>query len=94
MNASFTANPKKFLHADTFSFVEPRACGPPLSVDESVKSRKTYVAARMVHRLLAREPKRTRLLPTVLDLRPGILPLLSRNLSATSLFSFYFVLAL
>jgi hypothetical protein len=32
----------------------------------------------MVHRLflvLAREPKRTRLLPTVLDLRPGILPL-------------------
>lgn len=30
---SFTANPKKFLNADTFSFVEPRACGPPLSVD-------------------------------------------------------------
>lgn len=62
---SFTANPKKFLNADTFCFVEPRACGPPLSVgsiglDESVKSRSTYVAARMVHRLflvLAREPK-------------------------------------
>ncbi|KAI3674115.1 hypothetical protein L2E82_52614 [Cichorium intybus] len=36
----------------------------------------------MVHRLflvLAREPKRTRLLPTVLDLRPGILPLSNRN---------------
>ncbi|CAK9188161.1 unnamed protein product [Ilex paraguariensis] len=36
----------------------------------------------MVHRLflvLAREPKRTRLLPTVLDLRPGILPLSKRN---------------
>lgn len=30
---SFTANPKKFLNADTFSFAEPRACGPPLSVD-------------------------------------------------------------
>ena len=29
---SFTANPKKFLYVDTFSFVEPRACGPPLSV--------------------------------------------------------------
>lgn len=29
---SFTANPKKFLNADTFCFVEPRACGPPLSV--------------------------------------------------------------
>jgi len=29
---SFTANPKKFLNADTFSFVEPQACGPPLSV--------------------------------------------------------------
>ncbi|KAK7230937.1 hypothetical protein RIF29_45997 [Crotalaria pallida] len=28
---------------------------------------------------LAREPKRTRLLPTVLDLRPGILPLSNRN---------------
>ncbi len=28
---SFTANPKKFLNADTFCFVEPRACGPPLS---------------------------------------------------------------
>lgn len=81
MNAAFTANPKKFLNADTFCFVEPQACGPPLSVvqlDESVKSRSTYVAARMVHRLflvLAREPKRTRLIPTVLDLRPGILPL-------------------
>lgn len=23
--------PKKFLNADTFCFVEPRACGPPLS---------------------------------------------------------------
>ncbi|MED6109992.1 hypothetical protein PIB30_038804 [Stylosanthes scabra] len=36
----------------------------------------------MVQRLflvLAREPKRTRLLPTVLDLRPGILPLSNRN---------------
>ena len=35
--------------------------------------RSTYIAARMVHRLLivlAREPKRTRLPPT-LDLRPG-----------------------
>jgi len=35
----------------------------------------------MVHRLLivlAREPKRTRLPPT-LDLRPGILPLSNRN---------------
>lgn len=53
-----------------------------VQLDESVKSRKTYVAARMVHRLflvLAREPKRTRLLPTVLDLRPGILPLSNRN---------------
>lgn len=29
---SFTANPKKFLNADTFCFVEPQACGPPLSV--------------------------------------------------------------
>lgn len=29
---SFTANPKKFLNADIFCFVEPRACGPPLSV--------------------------------------------------------------
>ena len=29
---SFTANPKKFINADTFSFVEPRACGPPLRV--------------------------------------------------------------
>lgn len=51
-------------------------------LDESVKSRSTYVAARMVQRLflvLAREPKRTRLLPTVLDLRPGILPLSNRN---------------
>ncbi|KAI5385424.1 hypothetical protein KIW84_072139 [Lathyrus oleraceus] len=28
---SFTANPKKFLNADIFCFVEPRACGPPLS---------------------------------------------------------------
>ena len=25
---SFTANPKKFLNADTFFFVEPWACGP------------------------------------------------------------------
>ncbi|XLT04668.1 hypothetical protein HN51_043417 [Arachis hypogaea] len=36
----------------------------------------------MVQRLflvLAREPKRTRLLPTVLDPRPGILPLSNRN---------------
>ena len=51
-------------------------------LDESVKSRLTYIAARMVQRLfivLAREPKRTRLLPTVLDLRPGILPLSNRN---------------
>ena len=30
---ALSANPKKFLNADTFSFVEPRACGPPLSVD-------------------------------------------------------------
>lgn len=29
---SCTANPKKFLNADTFSFVESRAFGPPLSV--------------------------------------------------------------
>lgn len=29
---SFTANPKKFLNADILCFVEPRACGPPLSV--------------------------------------------------------------
>ena len=29
---SCTANPKKFLNADTFCFVEPWACGPPLSV--------------------------------------------------------------
>lgn len=29
---SFTANPNKFLNADIFCFVEPRACGPPLSV--------------------------------------------------------------
>jgi len=53
-----------------------------VQLNESVKSRKPYVAARMVHRLfivLAREPKRTRLLPTVLDLRPGILPLSNRN---------------
>ena len=51
-------------------------------LDESVKSRSTYVAARMVHRLflvLALEPKRKRRLPTVLDLRPGILPLANRN---------------
>lgn len=51
-------------------------------LDESLKSRFTYIAARMVQRLflvLAREPKRTRLLPTVLDLRPGILPLSNRN---------------
>ena len=32
-----------------------------------------------IYRVLAREPKRTRLLPTVLDLRPGILPLSNRN---------------
>lgn len=53
-----------------------------VQLDESVKSRSTYVAARMVHRLflvLAREPKRKRLLPTVLDLRPGIRPLSNRN---------------
>ena len=40
-----------------------------VQLDESVKSRSTYVAARLVHRLfivLAREPKRTRLIPTVL----------------------------
>lgn len=52
-----------------------------VQLDEFLKSRSTYVAARMVHRLflvLAREPKRTRLLPTVLDLRPGILPLSNR----------------
>lgn len=51
-------------------------------LDESLKSRFTYIAARMVQCLfivLAREPKRTRLLPTVLDLRPGILPLSNRN---------------
>lgn len=60
---SFTANPKKFLNADTFSFVEPWACGPLwvwVQLDESVKSRSTYIAQRMVHRLflvLAREPK-------------------------------------
>ena len=30
MNAAFTANPKKFLNADTLSFGEPQACGPPL----------------------------------------------------------------
>lgn len=51
-------------------------------LDESLKSRFTYIAARMVQRLfivLAREPKRTRLLPTVQDLRPGILPLSNRN---------------
>lgn len=64
----------------------PFTCSPPLSVgsiglDESVKSRSTYVAARMVHRLflvLARKPKRTRLLPTVLDLRP-VYPLSNRK---------------
>ena len=27
---SCTANPKKFLNADTLSFGEPQACGPPL----------------------------------------------------------------
>ena len=75
---SFTANPKKFLNADTFCFVEPHVVLLWVweKLDESVKSRSTYVAARMVHRLfivLAREPKRTRLIPTVLDLRPGIL---------------------
>lgn len=72
----------------------PFTCSPPLSVgsiglDESVKSRSTYVAARMVHRLflvLARKPKRTRLLPTVLDLRPGILPVVeSEALSCPAL---------
>ncbi len=52
---SFTANPKKFL-AETFCFVEPRAELAVLlwvwvQLDESVKSRSTYVAARMAHRL-------------------------------------------
>lgn len=81
---SFTANPKKFLNADIFCFVEPRACGPPLSVGSigwisqvkvHVHSSKNGAAPIS----LAREPKRTRLLPTVLDLRPGILPLSNRN---------------
>jgi len=81
---SFTANP-------IFNMLKLSVSSSPelvvllwvwVQLNESVKSRKPYVAARMVHRLfivLAREPKRTRLLPTVLDLRPGILPLSNRN---------------
>jgi len=53
---SFTANPKKFLNADTFCFVEPRACGPPLSVSSigwirQVKVNVRSSKARMAHRL-------------------------------------------
>ena len=81
---SFTANPKKFLNADTFfssSLELVVLLWVWVQLDESVKSRSTYVAGCIAYFfiVLAREPKRTRLLPTVLDLRPGILPLSNRN---------------
>jgi hypothetical protein len=85
---SFTANPKKFLNADILCFVEPRACGPPLSVGSigwisqvkvHVHSSKNGAASAYFSFSLGSQNERTRLLPTVLDLRPGIIPLSNRN---------------
>lgn len=47
---ALSANPTRFLNADTFCFVEPHVVLLWLWVqlDKSVKSRSTYVAARMV----------------------------------------------
>ena len=76
---SFTANPKKFLNADTFCFVEPWACGPPLSVGSigwiyqvKVNVCSSKDGASPISRSCS-GAKTKRLLPTVLDLRPGII---------------------
>lgn len=82
---ALSANPKKFLNVDTFCFVEPRACGPPLSVGSigwicqvKVNVRSSKDGASPISRSCS-GAKTKRLLPTVLDLRPGILPLSNRN---------------
>ena len=74
----------QFLNADIFCFVEPRACGPPLSVgfigwisQVKVHVHSSKNGAAPIYR--SRSGAKTRLVPTVLDLRPGILPLSNRN---------------
>lgn len=81
---SFNANPKKFLNADTFSFVEPQACGPPFSVGSigwirqvKVNVRSSKAGASLIYRSRSGAKTNTPDTYCTLDLRPG--PLSNRN---------------